>query len=108
MARVPALPRIALAAAGKRAGNALAFLRSDDASAAITIVPIRASSLLENTEQPHVAPATWDDTHVTLPAAQAKRQWHNRLTGEPVTVTDDRLRLAEALKTFPVALLAAD
>jgi len=92
---------------GTYGGSVLAFLRSDDASSAITIVPIRASTLVHGNDRPLVTPETWNDTFVTLPAERSRRQWRNALTGETVTATDGRLSVAEVLRTFPVALLLA-
>ena len=96
-----------LSVAGSRNGNVVAFLRSDDTRGAITIVPIRASALLGDSDRPLIEPTRWDDTHVVLDAARAGRQWRNALTGETVSATDGRLQLADALKSFPVALLVA-
>jgi (1->4)-alpha-D-glucan 1-alpha-D-glucosylmutase len=96
-----------LAVEGSRKDNVVAFLRSDDTRGAITIVPIRASALLKDSDRPLIAPMRWDDTHVILDAARAGRQWRNALTGETVSATDGRLRIADALARFPVALLVA-
>lgn len=96
-----------LAASGSRGGSVLAFQRANDALGAITIVPVRASALLEGNDRPLVQPNRWKDTHLTLDAARAGRQWRNALTGETVSATDGRLQIAEVLKSFPVALLVA-
>ena len=96
-----------LSATGAHEGNVLAFLRSDNTHAAITIVPVRASALLKGCDRPLVPQDTWGDTHLTLDAARAGRQWRNLFTGETLAATDGRLSIAEALKTFPVALLVA-
>ena len=96
-----------LAASGTHTRNVLAFMRSAETRAAITIVPVRASALLKGSDRPHVTPAVWEDTHLVLDAARSGRQWRNVLTGETLSATDGRLPLADALEAFPVALLVA-
>jgi len=97
----------ALATSGAHTGRVLAFLRSDGATAAITIVPVRARALLGGSGVPFVPPASWGDTAVTLPPERAGRQWSNALTGEIVSATDGKLGVAEVLGQLPVALLVA-
>ena len=92
---------------GARDGQVVAFLRSQGTAAAITIVPIRALQLLEGEQAPLVPHAAWDDTHLTLDANPARVPWRNVLTGETVSAADGTLRIADALRTFPVALLVA-
>ena len=92
---------------GAQKGSILASLRSDGTQAAITIVPIRASTLLSGHDQPQVAPESWGDTYLTLPPERAGRQWRNVFTGETISATNGRLRIAEILAQFPVALLVA-
>jgi (1->4)-alpha-D-glucan 1-alpha-D-glucosylmutase len=96
-----------LAVNGAHAGRILAFLRSDGAPAAITIVPVRSRALLGDSDRPMVPPVSWGDTVVTLPLEQAGRQWRNIVTGQMVSATDGSLSVTEALDRFPVALLAA-
>ncbi len=96
-----------LAPSGARAENVLAFLRSEGATAAITIVPVRARALLDSNDMPFVPPAAWGDTAVTLPPEREGRQWRNALTGETVSATNGSLSVAEVLGQFPVALLVA-
>ncbi len=96
-----------LAVNGAHAGSVLAFLRSDGAPAAITIVPVRARALLGDSDRPMVPPASWGDTAVTLPPERAGRQWRNVLTGETVMATNGSLSVTEALGQFPIALLVA-
>jgi (1->4)-alpha-D-glucan 1-alpha-D-glucosylmutase len=96
-----------LAVNGAHAGSILAFLRSDGAPAAITIVPVRSRALLGDSDRPMVPPVSWGDTVVTLPPERAGRQWRNIVTGQMVSATDGSLSVTEALDRFPVALLAA-
>ncbi len=97
----------ALATNGAQAENVLAFLRSDGATAAITIVPVRARALLGDNDIPFVPAASWGDTAVTLPPERAGRQWRNALTGEVVSAMNGSLNVAEVLGQLPVALLVA-
>jgi len=61
----------------------------------------------EEGDRPLVPAAAWADTHLAFDAARAGRRWRKVLTGETVSAADGRMNIAEALKTFPVALLAA-
>ena len=93
---------------GPRAAQTIAFLRTDETRAAMTIAPIRARALLGGSTRPLVPPEAWEDTHITLDAARAGGSWRNVLTGQSVSAHDGRLHLADALGSFPVALLTAD
>ncbi len=92
---------------GPRAAQTIAFLRTDETRAAMTIAPIRARALLGGSTRPLVPPEAWGDTHITLDAARAGGSWRNVLTGQSVSAHDGRLHLADALGSFPVALLTA-
>jgi (1->4)-alpha-D-glucan 1-alpha-D-glucosylmutase len=97
-----------LTASGAQAGHVLTFLRSDEAQAAITIVPIRPRGLLGESTLPLIPQDAWGDTRIALPKEWAGRRWRNALTGETVRAEDGSISIAETLKQFPVALLVAD
>ena len=97
----------ALETRGARAGNLLAFLRSDGGQAAIAIVPVRAGTLIGPDRQPMVPPQSWADTSVLLPPDQTKRPWRNIFTGETVHTADGALVATDVFGRFPVALLIA-
>ncbi len=91
---------------GPQAGNVIAFLRSDGARAAITIIPIRARRLLGESAVPLVPPSAWAGTHLALPPEWSGRAWRNALTGGATSSHDGRLEVAALLADLPVTLLA--
>jgi (1->4)-alpha-D-glucan 1-alpha-D-glucosylmutase len=95
-------------ASGPKAENVLAFLRRDGQRAALSVVPIRARTLLEETGLPRVSAAAWGDTGISLPADYGGPVWRNLLTDETARAEDGRMKIADALGGFPVALLIAD
>jgi (1->4)-alpha-D-glucan 1-alpha-D-glucosylmutase len=74
---------------GTKAQHVIAYLRGEDVA---TVVPRLAASIGNQ----------WDETAVKLP----KGRWTNRLTG--ATVDGGQLRMKEALRDFPVALLVRE
>jgi (1->4)-alpha-D-glucan 1-alpha-D-glucosylmutase len=74
---------------GAKAQHVIAYLRGEDVA---TVVPRLAASIGNQ----------WDETAVKLP----KGRWTNRLTG--ATVDGGQLRMKEALRDFPVALLVRE
>ena len=50
----------------------------------------------------------WEDTAVRLAGTEGVRRWRNVFTGETLAASDARLRLAEVLGEFPVALLMGE
>lgn len=78
-----------LSASGKKSGHAVAFMRGANV---ITIVPRLVMNLKNE----------WADTTLIVPPGP----WRNELTGE--RFENDKLRLAEVLRAFPVALLSRE
>ena len=116
-----ALPRlftrgeyIPLSVTGARARHVCAFARrttEDHAGeqAAIVIVPRLVAQLMEQAvNSNHNAPVgagVWEATTINLPADLQQHAWLNIFTGE--SLAPGPLSLADALQTFPVALLRA-
>ncbi len=82
-----------------------AFARVHEKRWVIAVAPRLTTRLTEAGRWP-LGEAVWGDAALTLPD-DAPRRFTDVLTGEPVTVTGGRLRLADALATLPVALLEA-
>lgn len=74
---------------GERRGHVVAFMRGDSV---VTIVPRLVAQLGDD----------WRDTEIDLP----RGEWTNHLTGE--RLRGSRIRLAELMRRFPVALLARE
>jgi (1->4)-alpha-D-glucan 1-alpha-D-glucosylmutase len=96
-----------LETSGTHAASVIAFLRSQGERGAVTIVPVRTLTLLGHSDVPLVEAAAWGDTSVALPRDGTDRNWRNVFTGEISSHQNDRLRLADVLGRFPVALLVA-
>ncbi len=93
---------------GTRAQHVIAFARSYNGTHAVVVVPRWIVDLTENREQmPHGA--LWQNTALTLPAAELHQPLTNLLTGETLTPTANQhyaeLPLAAILRHFPVAVL---
>jgi (1->4)-alpha-D-glucan 1-alpha-D-glucosylmutase len=86
-----------------------AFLRHREGEWAIALAPRLITPLAAGGNRPPAADA-WQGSTLVLPE-RAPLKWQNAFTGEEVTAVsvDDRhhLRIADALVTFPVALLTA-
>ncbi len=87
------------------------FSRCQGHRAAIVAVPRLIGGLLAGTHDAPLGEAVWQDTRLLVPGVDARWDWRNVLTGEPVVfATDDSqptLALAELLGHCPVALLVA-
>jgi (1->4)-alpha-D-glucan 1-alpha-D-glucosylmutase len=82
-----------LAADGPKTNHIVAFMRGDQMQRMITVAPRFTLQLSPG----------WENTTLKLPPGN----WHNELTGQPVTVTAaGEILISELLKSFPVALLA--
>ena len=93
-------------ATGKLRNNLVAFARNDNNQQVMVIVPRFVSTLYGQNFS--VKPERWADTAIHLPD-KAITGWGNIFTGETLTVEQSngqrQLRLAQALREFPVALL---
>jgi (1->4)-alpha-D-glucan 1-alpha-D-glucosylmutase len=96
-----------LEADGPAARHVFAFARVNDSAAAITIVPRLAATFVDD---PAKAPVgdLWTDTVVRLPEHLHRRSWRLAFTGERLSPSGQTLAVAQALASFPVALLVAD
>ncbi|MHB1133382.1 MAG: malto-oligosyltrehalose synthase [Chloroflexota bacterium] len=92
---------------GERAEHALAFARRLGERQVVAVAPRLVAGLTNGEERPPLGDV-WGATALLLPEEKGRR-YRNLLTGEEMTVADTpagpALRLADALRHFPVALL---
>ncbi len=101
---------IPLEAGGSHAQHVVALARQYEQETILAVVPRLTVGLAGFGGPPPLADV-WQDTAIQLPAPLVGRSLQNILTGERITVPpgEPSLRLADALRHFPVALfLAAD
>jgi len=96
---------IPLQAKGKNELSICAFSRRKDDQWALVVAPRLVTGLVSSYQLP-VGEDTWGDDCLILPD-DAPRNWSNIFTGEQILLTSKtgRLPIAQALHTFPVALL---
>jgi (1->4)-alpha-D-glucan 1-alpha-D-glucosylmutase len=92
---------------GEQAERVLAFARSHQGNAIVVIVPRLAFMLLDGSDNPAIDPRRWGDTYVRLPETLATRGLRGLFSGGAVT-DHERVRLAEALATFPLGILRSE
>jgi (1->4)-alpha-D-glucan 1-alpha-D-glucosylmutase len=94
---------VPLEPAGARGGNVIAFARRTHSEWVVAVVP---RLLLRHSarERWPIGRRYWRDTSLPLPG-DAPAGFTNALTGEQFVCARGVLRLADALRTFPVALL---
>jgi (1->4)-alpha-D-glucan 1-alpha-D-glucosylmutase len=101
---------IALDAAGRAAEHLCAFARRWGDHWAVAVIPRQLVALINPGEMP-LGRAVWGQTALVLPK-DAPAGWRNVITGERVAIVTEkkqkRLRAADALATFPVALLTEE
>jgi (1->4)-alpha-D-glucan 1-alpha-D-glucosylmutase len=99
---------IPLSTSGKKHRHLCAFARVQESRAAIVVVPRLVYGLTQGEESPPLG-AIWEETTLTLPHEHPATTFRNVLTGETLTTPgpgDNRkLKIADVLKHFPVALL---
>jgi (1->4)-alpha-D-glucan 1-alpha-D-glucosylmutase len=97
----------ALRTDGSRREHALALARSIDDEQVIAVVPRLPVGLCGGAQQPPCGDV-WRDTTLRLPRSRTPPVFRNLFTGEAISPSPDspgRLPLAQALASFPVALL---
>ncbi len=94
-----------LSSVGDGARHVVAFARLLDDAFVVVIAPRFVLALTEGADRPLVPPDRWGDTAVALPESLRSRQMRDALTSA-VHEAGSSLRLAEALRHMPVALLA--
>lgn len=95
---------VPLTAEGERRDHVCAFAREHSRSQAIVIaprLPVRLASGKETAPLGEV----WGDTRLALGGAQPAPTYRNVLTNQTLSAEGSQIRLSEALRAFPVALL---
>lgn len=98
---------VALPISGLHATHVFAFARRRGEQVAITVAPLHVTQLTETSGLPPIGPDVWRDTRLTLPNGFPRGPWRCQLTNEsrPAVPDGSDLLVAEALRSFPVALL---
>jgi (1->4)-alpha-D-glucan 1-alpha-D-glucosylmutase len=96
---------VPLYAKGSTSEHVCAFARLWKEQAAIIVAPRLILTLNRGAERPPIGEEPWADTTLKLPKGLVGKQWRNILTGE--LLTGRTLRIAQALASFPVALLSS-
>jgi (1->4)-alpha-D-glucan 1-alpha-D-glucosylmutase len=92
---------------GPLANRVIAFARRCHKRVAIVIVTYLPFKLLEQSDvpvMPVIGPEVWKNTAVNL-AELSGSSWMEMLTGEKTDVADGHIRLSDALRLLPVAIL---
>ncbi len=101
---------VSLRSVGGAEPHVVAFARHLEDAWSITVVPRLPFTLTGQRSMPATGDNVWQDTSLRLPEGAAGRTWRSVLTGD---IVEERgsdgpmLRVADALGTLPVALLAS-
>ncbi len=96
---------VPLAASGTGTEHVISFARREGSSSAIAIVPRLVARLLQGEERLPVGEEAWADTELEIPKELAAKSYRNIFAGTSVEANESKLRVAEVLKEFPVAVL---
>jgi (1->4)-alpha-D-glucan 1-alpha-D-glucosylmutase len=96
---------IPLRVIGREAHRVTAFARIFNHEICIVILPRLTWSLLKNREYPQIDAELWGNTSICLPESTKVRLVESVLTDEQVSIEDNHLSIASALKNFPVNLM---
>jgi (1->4)-alpha-D-glucan 1-alpha-D-glucosylmutase len=92
-----------LVVTGEHAASVCAFARRAGDSWVLAVVPRWLAHRVEGSRPP-IGEAVWADTTLRLPP-DAPARWSVVFGGEELVADDDSLRLADLLRSFPVALV---
>ncbi len=102
---------IPLEVAGERSDHILAFARQRESAWALVIVPRLTARLTQANGRElgriPLGDESWHDTAIRLPA-NAPSIWQDALANNRIESAANRLRIADALADFPVALLTGE
>lgn len=89
---------------GSRSENVIAFARHHAGLWAVTLAPRLVARLVKGGNYP-LGRRVWGDDRI-VPSGSAPRTWEDAITGQPLEAQrDGSVRLADALRHFPVSLL---
>jgi (1->4)-alpha-D-glucan 1-alpha-D-glucosylmutase len=86
------------------ADSIVAFLRTNEDSACLIVVPRMLTKIIKEGEMP-IASALWGDTSLQLPQKYTNRKWVDILTNKTLSVKNDHLAIGDILTQFPVSVL---
>ncbi|HST61914.1 MAG TPA: malto-oligosyltrehalose synthase [Longimicrobium sp.] len=89
---------------GEHAAHVVAYARTADGAAAITVVPRLVAALTRDRDLALPEARDWSGTRIPLPDELTGR-WRNVLTGEELRAGADGLDAEQVFAAFPVALL---
>jgi len=95
---------LGLAVEGERARHAVAFARTFDGKASLTIVGRLLASIATDGRAP-IGEPSWGDTRVVLPPSLPRGPYRNVLTGATVELERDGVSLSRAFAHLPVGIL---
>lgn len=92
---------------GDHAARIVAFVRRYGSAVALTVVPRLVTPLLDGADRPMPDPGGWGDTALLLSEEMVGKSLSDVMTDRKVRVPREaRLRVADLLSDFPVALLS--
>jgi (1->4)-alpha-D-glucan 1-alpha-D-glucosylmutase len=93
---------------GERADNLVAVLRRHEGKLVVSMVPRLVARWTSNERPWPMGESLWKNTCVEFPEEMRPRHLRNVLTGETPAATDGKLKVAEVLSSFPLALLEGE
>jgi (1->4)-alpha-D-glucan 1-alpha-D-glucosylmutase len=96
---------VALSVEGERSQQICAFARRGKDGIIVVIAPRLVAGVLGNEAAPPVGAGVWGDTALLIPAELGLKNLTNLFSGETLPAAGS-VRVADALKDFPVALLS--
>ena len=98
----------ALQVEGEKSEHAIAFARSNPEHTAIVVLPRWCARLKAGVMELPLGDATWGDTSLVTPLSGSFKDVFTGRIVEPYgAIEDRRLRLAELLESFPLAVLVS-
>ena len=98
----------ALAAHGFGSDNVVTYARAVEQDAMVLIVPRLTLSLTDSPGDVPIGESVWRDTAVSLPSVLHGREWICALTRQSIReARSGQIRVAEAVRTLPAALLVS-
>ena len=89
---------------GPAAEHVVAFARHDDSGTLLAVAPRLVAGLVGDQPLP-LGESAWGQAHLALPPALGAGGYRHLITGDEVEAPGGLLRVADALRDCPVALL---
>jgi len=78
-----------------------AFARAAEGQTLVVVAPVLIATLLRGSQVAPIGPDVWRDERLNVPGSR----YENLFTGQPLSVEDNSLKLADVVSDFPVAAL---